>query len=326
MAGLWSVVSFSIETTTPDRSTDTLFANGLMQVPVVISILARYEENGIPPIHCEGWDIATDANEFDHVMLGRVSEAESPTAGTAKVGGVSDGQNIIFWVSTLEVEHKNIAASIREPSGDDAHTGVASKFNSRVIITSVAPPRVTIDDVETTRSPESLEAWIDNPQILCVQHNWYVTGKRHELRKSLPHGYCTGSNDCGNMNDPGLLYCYSWDVRRRENPVFGHYTWPMGPQEERRVGLINKRLDFTAHINKRRNAQTLTLIEFDHHPELFRQTWHNYAPWFEVWDRYGNNRGFQATIDPYNSFQVSLREYQGAIDSEANPDDAKLEG
>ncbi|KAK0761458.1 hypothetical protein N5P37_006410 [Trichoderma harzianum] len=106
MAGAWSFVSFSIESTTPDRLTDILFANGLMQVPVVISILARYKEN---------------------------------------------------------VEHKNIAASVREPSGDDAHTGVTSSFNSRVIITSVAPPRVTIDDVETTRSPESFTAWIDNP-------------------------------------------------------------------------------------------------------------------------------------------------------------------
>lgn len=116
MAGAWSFVSFSIESTTPDRLTDILFANGLMQVPVVISILARYKENGTKhtlsdselrgvklvdyfspnnPLPGE-WDITTDENEFDYAMLGRMSETELFATGTAQVGSASDGQNIIF--------------------------------------------------------------------------------------------------------------------------------------------------------------------------------------------------------------------------------------
>ncbi|GKZ33300.1 hypothetical protein AbraIFM66950_003143, partial [Aspergillus brasiliensis] len=110
MSGAWEVTSFAVQTSTANQKTDTLYANGRMQVPVIISVKAVNGTTGAIYDSTEvtgTWFYSTTENEFAHT-LGNSRDPVTPIADGTK--------SIIFWISSTKVENKNIAAFITQPN------------------------------------------------------------------------------------------------------------------------------------------------------------------------------------------------------------------
>ncbi|PWY69619.1 hypothetical protein BO94DRAFT_590404 [Aspergillus sclerotioniger CBS 115572] len=263
----WEVTFFEITTTRSDRITDTLYANGRMQVPIDVSIkavvndetytlseqelasikLVRYvsPDEDLP----DGWDYTASENEFDHVMPTTVTniknnrDSDIPAPAEAlHITPRADHQVKRYWVSTTHVENEQIAASILSPSGEIITTHEEeSGFDSYVALTGVAPITYHKDDLVTDKysNKDDVEKheWSFSYEGLplargtCYQQNVYVSLKNERMLKSEVTGVKRGDSEFW-FNHAYRRHVPSWV----DHGVDIHYIWDTGDPEQQWVG------------------------------------------------------------------------------------------
>ncbi|OJZ79987.1 hypothetical protein ASPFODRAFT_38467 [Aspergillus luchuensis CBS 106.47] len=245
----WEVSSLEVQTSTPDAVDDVLYANGNMQVPVIIAIKA------IDPGSGASYEL-TDS-DLDTIKL-------------------IDYDDPRYWVTTTKVENKRIGASIEQPNSRVVNTAGAP-YDSKVTLTGLAPVRYTLDDLNLNKdNTVSGTLNVDNSTVDWAQQNYYLTTNKHELRKVDLYGYDNGSD-----NPPReFSTCFV--------PVAGllgiFYFWPMGTEEKRTVGTGNYTTEID--VNQRSDALCFTHMEFI--AILLSENRHYSEGRFTFYDRFGN--------------------------------------
>jgi hypothetical protein len=160
----WEVTGFQIRTGTPELNSDTLDADGKMQLPVYVSIKAnvkgtdnRYYLTEEELSSIELIDFGNSNNRLsDGWSYSDKEDLSTPSTSVVPLPRVSGHDNVgddyqlkCYWVSTTKTEDKNIAARITRPGGKivTTETSVEGSYvklaGSTTTILMVAP-EVTI--------------------------------------------------------------------------------------------------------------------------------------------------------------------------------------
>ncbi|PYI09384.1 hypothetical protein BO78DRAFT_437947 [Aspergillus sclerotiicarbonarius CBS 121057] len=264
----WEVTFFEITTTRRDRITDTLYANGLMQVPVDISIKATVDDRPyslseeelssiklvryVAPDEAlsDGWEYTASENDFDHVMPASAASATpnpeiksnhdtSEQAASPNNAPAADRQVKRYWVTTTKVANEQIAASIQAPSGDVITThGDDSGFDSCAALTGVAPIVYYEQDLLTDKYSKKEDT---------ETHKWSAPhGKAHgkvyeqNVYVSLKNGRMHKAEVTGVKRDDEE-YWFNHAYRRHvptwvDNALDIHYAWDTGDTKHQWVG------------------------------------------------------------------------------------------
>ncbi|GFN11305.1 hypothetical protein AtubIFM55763_008237 [Aspergillus tubingensis] len=274
----WEVSSFEVQATTPNATSDALYANGNMQVPVIVVISVvdpdtnnAYELNESeleaielidyddPPTEISGsWSYSITENEFEH-GLPSTQKTVQPDLFLAAGGP----QKKRYWVTTTKVEDKRIGANIKQPD-------VTYK----------------VDDLNFEQQEDNVEQDFPDKSGTWVQRNFYLTTKKYELRKADLQGY-----DLGTV-DPSLEYATAYlDTGIGFFSIF--YYWPMGSEETRTVGIDSHTAEVT--INQKSNALCVTHMFLS-----AGTTWPASRTWesrFTFYDKFGNPGTFWLGYD-----------------------------
>ncbi|GFF54590.1 hypothetical protein IFM46972_10059 [Aspergillus udagawae] len=290
----WEVSKMLIETGRGGVE-DRLFANGLMQVLVVVEIRA-FDPTTRTDYELNDSDLATlklvdyydgseikepwaysqfeDENEFDHVLPGTLGDAPHPKA-SEPLGG----RHIKFWVTTTKAENKSIGAEIEQPDGKVVTTAATgdSEWASRVILISQAGVTYTMNDIRVDIDPVGHEGG------RLKKTFYYVSSNRYPFIKSECHGFRAP----GEGNDEALHNCFRFDQYQYGHPEI-FYIWEMGSEDgQKRVGFSN--VTDTIRINTVPNGITLLCVELNY-PATFQPI--KLENWFKLFDRYGNSGTF----------------------------------
>ncbi|RAH56257.1 hypothetical protein BO85DRAFT_63010 [Aspergillus piperis CBS 112811] len=297
----WEVTSFEVQATTPNATSDALYVNGNMQIPVIVVISVidlntnnAYELNESeletiklidyddPPTEISGsWSYSVTENEFEH-GLPSTKKAIQPDLSFAAGGP----QKKRYWVTTTKVENKRIGASIKQSDGTVVHTG-GGTFDSKVTLVGTNPVTYTVDDLNFEQQEEDVMQAFPSKDGSWIQRNFYLTTKKDELRKADLQGYILGTVD------PALKYATAY---LRDNMGFFSifYYWPMGSKEMRTVGIDSHTAEVT--INQKSNALCVTHMYLD----VFGTTWPASRSWegrFTFYDKFGNPGTFWLGYD-----------------------------
>ncbi|KAI1169832.1 hypothetical protein F4777DRAFT_571666 [Nemania sp. FL0916] len=162
----WSLLAFRLETTTPDTRADALYANGRMQVPVIISIRA--------------WNSSTQTvYQLSDLELNRIEliDYDAPTTGLADGWSYSATRNELF---------SNAAAA-----RNDVSTNTASHSLTQSLTQSLKSLNPTSSFVEGSvdKSISSSATSDDTPQKKrYLVSTTRVENKRIGARIQLPDG------------------------------------------------------------------------------------------------------------------------------------------
>ncbi|PYH73076.1 uncharacterized protein BO88DRAFT_450437 [Aspergillus vadensis CBS 113365] len=285
----WEVSSFEVQATTPNATSDALYANGNMQVPVIVVISVvdpdtnnAYEPNDSeletiklidyddPPTEISGsWNYSVTENEFEH-GLPSTKTAIQPDLSLAAGGP----QKKRYWVTTTKIEDKRIGASIIQSDGTIDHTG-GGTFDSKVTLVGTNPITYNVDDLNFEQQEDDVHQAFPDQSGVWVQRNFYLTTKKYELRKADLQGYNLGTVD------PALKYATAY-FDYGYFSIF--YYWPMGPKETRTVGIDSHTAEVT--INQKSNALCVTVLAI-----WARGTWPASRNWegrITFYDQFGN--------------------------------------
>ncbi|KAH2761583.1 hypothetical protein KXW10_000405 [Aspergillus fumigatus] len=291
MAPQWTVVSIDIYTTTSDKISDTLYANGRMQVPVDVLILTKpaavlteEELSSIKLVHYNdtaktlsgGWVYSDEANEFAHSLDPELLGVSAALPVT-ETGQDNSKQLKRYWVSTKEIETLKIAASIQQPDGKTI-TSNSSYGGTFAALTGKTPITYTTDNVDFEREDTSHTDIFD-------QDNYYVSSRipQHPFRKAVIHAY--------NSTDYGLINCYSYVSWHDDCHLALFYMWDFGPESQKTVGVgtsLFGGLFDKISVNQKPNALCLTRLLITAPFDIDYGTSWWYAPWFVIYDVYGN--------------------------------------
>ncbi|KAL7892574.1 hypothetical protein HDV63DRAFT_389469 [Trichoderma sp. SZMC 28014] len=300
MSDLWEIGGFQIETTTSDGFHNTLFANGLMQVAVLVKIkayvhgteklytLSQAELDTIKLIDYDDisaplspWAYSKDENEYDHTLpsaFGDTSdlEAEKPEPGVfADTAGSISNQNFQFqkyWVTTTQLGLKNLAASIKQRVDQRTVHTAGGGYNSHVTITGIVPRDYEKEDLD-----------VEERVIGLYGHrNVFVKFKsRSDVLKKLE---MSGYYD--DPSQPSMKYCIY--ISAVDHPFRRPSLWffcPMGPEKTITVGAKDALKDI--RINQKENAFCISLVDFSSETN----PWKEVRKWdskFKLYDRFGN--------------------------------------
>lgn len=245
----WTLVAFKVETTTPDGRTDTLYANGRMQVPVIVSIKAwdkstskvyKLLDSELDKIDlidfdapttelADGWSYSANRNNnFANTATATLksfsvlpSFAEAPMNKSA-TNTTSDNipQKKKYLVSTTRVENKRIGARVELPDGTTVTT-TTSPYYSYVVLAGRPPfvyttenitvARVTVDKGDITVGVyNSNGSRISSSKMPWAQDNYYISSTNHDFVKADIHDYdATGTGD-GHRADSRLKNLFNY--------------------------------------------------------------------------------------------------------------------
>ncbi|KAE8353322.1 hypothetical protein BDV28DRAFT_165011 [Aspergillus coremiiformis] len=328
----WEVTSFSVRSSTASGTSDVLYANGRMQVPVIASIKAidtktnnRYQLTDAElqkiqlvdylntSIEIKGtWFYSTVENEFAH-SLGASAPVQAAPDDSA--------QSIYFWVSTTKVENKNIGARITQPDKTTVTTHSTS-FDSRVTLTGILPVSYTTDNITVRREDTANGKWqtvskigwtVTSTQNLnWDQDNYYITMKDHPFLKADIHEYDATGKENGVVQDSRLKNCFGYYIVKRDLRLF--FIWNSGPEVTTTAGVFRSQLygmyestELRAYtdikVNQIKNAFCLTRLWFSSQVDLWGKTW-SYDTWFVLYDTFGNSGAFYAKQNSYNTIEI----------------------
>ncbi|PWY65825.1 hypothetical protein BO83DRAFT_117104 [Aspergillus eucalypticola CBS 122712] len=297
----WEVTSFEVQATTPNATSDALYANGNMQIPVIVAISVidpdtntAYELNDseletiklidyddLPTEISGSWSYSVTENEFEH-GLPSTKKTVQPDLSLA-AGGL---QKKRYWVTTTKVENKRIGASIKQSDGTIVHTG-GGTFDSKITLVGTNPVTYKVDDLNFEQQEENItQDWPDESGR-WTQRNFYLTTTKYELRKADFQGYSLGTDD------PALDHATAWFNTAGYFHIF--YYWPMGLEETRTVGFGSYTAEVT--INQKSNALCVTNMLLS--PSA---TWPASTIWegrFTFYDKFGNPGTFWLGYDGY---------------------------
>ncbi|OOF91476.1 hypothetical protein ASPCADRAFT_409084 [Aspergillus carbonarius ITEM 5010] len=344
----WEVTSFTVQSVT--GGAETLYANGQMQIPAIVSIKAidttTYASYKLTQVELESiqlvdyfspttvlqgsWFYSTHENEFAHTM---------PTTRDPGQPVLDDGaQHIYFWVSSTKVENKRIAARITQPNQTVVTTN-SSAFNSWVIITTREPRPYTRDDVTVVRedTKEGVFYILKNNSYTkngrWDQDNYYITSNRHPFVKADRYNYGATKNDLS-VNAENVSLSNSWAYLPDKNNCSMFFFWDLGESmfEWDLVGLdINlggSGLNYYSarlgiHFNQRSNAFCLTRMYYWGHDQVWGSSWSKSA-WFRLYDLYGNSGDFYPRADNKNTISIHQRLSRAGEPTDAVGPEAKL--
>ncbi|KAI6753883.1 hypothetical protein HG530_013059 [Fusarium avenaceum] len=321
----WVVDSISVSTVNIGGVTDSLYANGRMQVPVNVLVSARIKDTTIEytlspeklqlvvlrnrhtdAVLVGDWTYSTIKNDYDHV-ISSVSLDGSAVGPMGDQNAASDdkGQTIQFWVSTTEVARMEIVASIHPPGEDDRSSSNKSPNDSSVILTGIPPITYTADSITIQKAEvetgqyklewEKLEGLWDVSWPRYWQTNHYVSLKnQNSVRKIKIFGL-------RRPEDERLRNCFAyWASDLRNLRIY--YIWDKGPVRTRQVGhYINtsiqtfwgSTLGRKAHavndavVNQNPKAICMTVMYYECEDKLWGPQWYDDCG-FELYDRFGN--------------------------------------
>ncbi|RHZ70736.1 hypothetical protein CDV55_107810 [Aspergillus turcosus] len=307
MAVQWEVSEMKVETSPGDHLRDSLFANGKMQVPVIVSIEAINPANNAvyklsaaqlatiklvdyynPTSHLSTpWTYSAVENEFHHVLPAIASAGSESETPQTRV----DYQKKTWWVSTSRVEHKNIGASIQAPKGIYHTGGGSGHSDSHVTITGIAAIHYNMSNVQFVREDTKNGNVISGP-FKFDQDNYYLSSTKYRFQKVDVRGQFFNPT-----NDPPIERCYLRVSRVKSGTEQSHlhYLWPMGSQQTKQAGNKNARADIT--INQRQGALCLTRFTLEGKGRLYPDGGGWYTNQFTIYDQYGNSGNFQAGHD-----------------------------
>lgn len=326
----WEVTTFEVLTTSPEPTSAIFFANGRMQVPVDVLIRAidpdnhqRYrltqaeldtiqlvEYHNPNNLLTGAWSYSDESNEFAHALLS--SEATGTNPALNEFHSIQDDRspdNKRYYVTTTRVEHRRVAARIRQPNGTTQSTHNGSRFDSYVHLTAIPP-------VDYNRSTISVDPEVIVPNGFYwmqarpppsgnlfhepwTQVNYYVSTSVHPFLKAEIHGFNP------RPSTPSLTNSYLY-MFHGGPPVDLklHYIWENGPQARRSVGehrtWTRNGVTYTVAaqvsiiVNQRRNALCLTRMSFEN-GHFGWNTGFRHPCGFELYDIYGNHGSFTAS-------------------------------
>ncbi|KAF3162205.1 hypothetical protein EYR41_004888 [Orbilia oligospora] len=296
----WSVTKLSVKANTSDGVADRLYANGNMQVPVDVVITAvnadekpyylsdselatikLVDYNNVDSQLSGKWKYTHQENEYGHIMDGAGGFVSSSGASGASThaSGHSSVQTKRYWVSTTAIENQKIGAAITEPNGNYYNTHSKDE-NNFVILTGISPityntsnVRVTRDENDTTTGMYTLSY---DMQVLYAKvsptvgttwkaQNYQLSLKQGLIKKAEIYGYHSSADSLNHS----IKYSPS---SGGELSIF--YMWPLGSQEDRKVGLdVSKnvspqipRFDLSATVtvptNNRRGSVCFTRVHY----------------------------------------------------------------
>ncbi|GKZ22928.1 hypothetical protein AbraIFM66951_009324 [Aspergillus brasiliensis] len=292
----WEVSSFEVQVTTPNATSDALYANGSMQVPVIVVISAinpdsnspyelddselekiRLIDYDDPPTEIKGsWSYSVIENEFEHGLPSTKMAVQSDLSLAAE-----GPQKKRYWVTTTKIEDKRIAASIEQPNGTVVHTG-GGNFDSKVILVGTNPVMYNLDNLIWEQQGDFVSGKFSDGGG-WVLRNLSLTTNKYDLRKAEFQGYNPGTTDAA------LEYAISF-LKIKGIDVWSSilYYWPMGSEETRRVGIGSYTAETT--INQKSNALCVTHIQLIESGIESSNWWEEGR--FTFYDKFGNSGTF----------------------------------
>ncbi|RPA93704.1 hypothetical protein L873DRAFT_1830615 [Choiromyces venosus 120613-1] len=275
----WEVGYLKVKTTTDKETSDILYANGRMQVPVRVYIkaikkgmterfyLTQSELDTIKLVDYDdtanilsgGWTYSDEANDFNITLSLATSTASvalytraSLEGGEVKAEVKQDDDNAQFkeyWVSTTKVENKKIAASIKQSDGKTI-TSHSTTFDSCVTLTGKQPITYTTDNITVTREDtadgdyqfEWQSAGNGNwydSRKHWDQDNYYISTNAYTLKKADIHTYDHTGSQNGNQSDTGLAHCYGYKAADDKNLKLS-FIWDFGKETTKAAGLYRE--------------------------------------------------------------------------------------
>ncbi|KAL7931501.1 hypothetical protein V8C35DRAFT_282501 [Trichoderma chlorosporum] len=279
MSGDWTLDTFKVETSTESANEDSLYANGTMQVLVIVTVSAVNADNtphaltddelsSLKLIDCDGplsdlpsgWSYSTTENIFDHV-IGSSSSMVQP-----RPTDEPDARKQRYWVSTTRAEPKNIGASIKQD--------------------------LCFEDLDLYQDTNTANGNIGS--YTYDQDNYYLTIKSNNRHVRLLD--CASYD--GGSKDPYLYR--SFGLFSNSMPCYIWYWWPVGPKSEVEVGCKDVHTQIT--INQQRDAGCFTRLLIDDGPNI----WGEHYSTFTVYDQYGNSCVFYPDwVDTWNTLKLS---------------------
>lgn len=301
----WEVTRFEIFTNGIDRTTDRLYANGRMQVPLKIIIQAAVKDEpvegqhrtytlskkelagiGLKDQHLDaplpsGWN-------YTHSKVGEWVDTfpDSRTFAAADDSEMSemsdDGQVKILWVSTTAIGRKHIAATIP--------TKVGNVQTAAVTLIAEDPVKYNMNNNNIRHYSEGRDPYLSN------QRNWYFSTITYPTKLAEIHSDFYDKWDKASSKfwgcDENLMKsaCFfqappeSMPARLSRTRVY--YIWPVisseNPPSQITVDRSQNALCLTSFDGARVGGSWMGL-------EILSNTW------FEIFDIYGNSGRF--TID-----------------------------
>ncbi|TRX93350.1 hypothetical protein FHL15_005625 [Xylaria flabelliformis] len=251
----WSVSFLRVNTSTSDDK-DSLYANGIMQVPVIVSIKAIDENrdpytlsdsdlNSIELIDyndtgkrlSDGWSYTETVNTtYSNSLPARA--ALQFTQVSLKQEADGSPQIKKYMVSTTKVESKKIGARIKLSDGTWVNTH-SSDYDSYVTLEGKTPVKYTLDNVkveyeETANGTYKFEwqsawdlSWGTNNDNKWHQRNYYVSSQVHKFVNATRHGYDSTGNASGHPSDSRLAGLYAYCAPDNKNLKLS-FIWDYG--------------------------------------------------------------------------------------------------
>lgn len=245
----WTLLTFRVETTTPDARTDTLYANSRMQVPVIVSIKAwdkssqsvyKLSDSELDKIElidydapttelADGWSYSANRNDVlsntataplkSFNLLPSSLEASVNKSAT-KTMKDDIPQKKKYMVSTTRVENKRIGARIQLPD-DTMVTTTASPYNFFITLVGNPPVMYTTDTITvaqfTVDKGEKVVgvynqsgAMMSSSKMPWSQDNYYISSSVHDLVMADIYDYDTTGYEEGHFGDSRLANLFNY--------------------------------------------------------------------------------------------------------------------
>jgi len=270
----WEVNRFTVKTGTRDGTSDVLYANGRMRVPVYVDIVAnvkgetnRYnlttaELNTIQLIDYDapgntlsnGWAVDGQGGDYGislnaaspKASLQQISaasftslEQEADNSGSSDNGTPQCKQ---FWVSTTKIENKNVGARVKQSDGTVVTTH-STDFDSHVTLTGKEPITYTYPDNITVTREDTASGDYDYEWQNALTGNW-DTAKKHWDQDNYYISTNTHTLKKADIHDykgdnSHLSHCYAYCVREKTNlDLF--FIWDYGKEATKTAGLYKE--------------------------------------------------------------------------------------
>ncbi|RAK89840.1 hypothetical protein BO79DRAFT_208569 [Aspergillus costaricaensis CBS 115574] len=291
----WEVSSLTVNTGTADGATDTLYANGRMQVPVYVSISAIDPDKNVPYSLTEAElesiklvDYYSTSTELSGDWVYSTIENEFAHSGTTSLSLRSTSQSIKFWVSTSKVEKKSIAASVKQPDGKIVTTH-ESGFDYHATLVGNPPinyttDNITIQDTKSGDGSSGSYSW----SLL----NYYISTNDHDLAKA--DLFIEQAESLFYNRDHMVANLYTAATPSSVYNLL--YVWEYGDQATKLLGPYNLLAETPAvTVNDKKNNFCLTMMSLTYNyvreNEVFVRENH-----FTLYDIYGNSGKFKAEL------------------------------
>ncbi|KAI0453888.1 hypothetical protein F5B21DRAFT_478203 [Xylaria acuta] len=290
MGNNWEVSDLQIRTSASKSDEDSIFANGIMQVPVIVSIKAvdkttrdrvTLSDSELSSIRLvdyddtskelsDGWSYTTDVKTVFSNTLPAAAKASRLVAldqVQLQADANSGPQSKKYMVSTTKVENKSVAASIKQPD-DETITTHSETYNNHVTLKGLSPIKYTLDNVSVVREDTdngtyafdwqgALNKSWETAYKNWDQDNYYVSSStKYKFVKADLHDYDSTGRGGGHPSDDRLKGVYSYHAADKKNLKLS-FIWDFGGgSTTKAAGLLKEATvtDWGQQVGRRAHA------------------------------------------------------------------------